>query len=99
MKIDSIQTDIIWENSEANKIHYDQLLKSISQVDLIIFPEMFTTGFSMNNQKISESPRGDTLKWMQRHAQNKKTTIIGSIPVKEKNRYFNRLFVVNHEVV
>lgn len=99
MKIASIQTDIIWENSEANKIHYDQLLKCISKVDLIIFPEMFTTGFSMNNHKISESPRGDTLKWMQRHAQNKKTTIIGSIPVKEKNRYYNRLFVVNHEVV
>ena len=36
---------------------------------------------------------------MQRHAQNKKTTIIGSIPVKEKNKYFHRLFVVNHEVV
>ena len=58
MKIASIQTDIIWENSVANKIRYDQLLKSISEVDLIIFPEMFTTGFSMNNHKISESPRG-----------------------------------------
>ena len=83
MKIASIQTDIIWENSVANKIRYDQLLKSISKVDLIIFPEMFTTGFSMNNLKF-QNLQEDTLKWMQRHAQNKKTTIIGSIPVKEK---------------
>ena len=47
LKIASIQTDIIWENSESNKIHYDHLLKEVQQVDLIIFPEMFTTGFSM----------------------------------------------------
>ena len=65
MKIASIQTDIIWENSVANKIRYDQLLKSISKVDLIIFPEMFTTGFSMNSFNIAESSMGHTLKWMQ----------------------------------
>ena len=45
MKIASIQTDIIWENSEANKIHYDQLLKSISKVDLIIFPKCLQLDF------------------------------------------------------
>ena len=53
LKIASIQTDIIWENSVSNKIHYDDLLKEIQQVDLIIFPEMFTTGFSMNQKKLS----------------------------------------------
>lgn len=99
MKIASIQTDIIWENSVANKIRYDQLLKSISNVDLIIFPEMFTTGFSMNSFNIAESSMGDTLKWMQEHAQIKKTTIIGSIAVKEKNKFLHRLYVVKPKSV
>ena len=44
-----------------NKIHYDDLLKEIQQVDLIIFPEMFTTGFSMNQKKIAEKPDGETV--------------------------------------
>ena len=99
MKIASIQTDIIWENSEANKIHYDQLLKSISKVDLIIFPEMFTTGFSMNKQNCRKTKRRDSLKWMQQHAKTLNTCIIGSIAVNENNHFYNRLYVIKSNEV
>ncbi|MDG1439310.1 MAG: amidohydrolase [Flavobacteriales bacterium] len=94
MKIASIQTDIIWENSVANKVYYDHLLKNIQQIDLIVFPEMFTTGFSTNNHEIAELAQGDTLKWMQEHARNLKTCIIGSVAVKQGNNLYNRLYVV-----
>ena len=94
MKIASIQTDIIWENSVANKVYYDHLLKNIQQIDLIVFPEMFTTGFSTNNHEIAELAEGDTLKWMQEHARNLKTCIIGSVAVKQGNNLYNRLYVV-----
>ena len=87
LKIASIQTDIIWENSLRNKIHYDDLLKEIQQVDLIIFPEMFTTGFSMNQKKIAEKPDGETVFWMQQHAKTLNTCIIGSIAVNENNHF------------
>ena len=94
LKIASIQTDIIWENSVRNKIHYDDLLKEIQQVDLIIFPEMFTTGFSMNQKKIAEKPDGETVFWMQQHAKTLNTCIIGSIAVNENNHFYNRLYVI-----
>ena len=94
LKIASIQTDIIWENAVSNKIHYDYLLKGIEQVDLIVFPEMFTTGFSMNQKQIAEKPDGETVSWMQNHAKSLNTCIIGSIAVKEKNQFYNRLYVI-----
>ena len=94
LKIASIQTDIIWENSVRNKIHYDDLLKEIQQVDLIIFPEMFTTGFSMNQKKIAEKPDGETVFWMQQHAKTLNTCMIGSIAVNENNHFYNRLYVI-----
>ena len=94
LKIASIQTDIIWENAMRNKIHYDDLLKEIQQVDLIIFPEMFTTGFSMNQKKIAEKPDGETVFGMQQHAKTLNTCIIGSIAVNENNHFYNRLYVI-----
>ncbi|MDA9666483.1 amidohydrolase [bacterium] len=94
IKVASIQTDIIWEDSASNKIYYDLLLKDFQQVDLIIFPEMFTTGFSMNHHKIAEKPYGETVSWMQSHAQSLNTCIVGSIAINENNQFYNRLYVV-----
>ena len=99
INVASIQTDIIWENDVNNKIHYDYLLKDIRQVDLIIFPEMFTTGFSMNQKKIAEKPYGKTVSWMQDHAKSLNTCIIGSIAVKEKNKFYNRLYVIKPDKI
>ena len=99
IKVASIQTDIIWENSLSNRIHYDHLLKNIQQVDLIVFPEMFTTGFSMNQQKIAEKTDGETISWMQSHAKSLNTCIIGSIAIQDNNHFYNRLYVVNPDEI
>ena len=60
IKIASIQTNIVWENPKANKLEYDKIFQSIEPVDLIVLPEMFTTGFSMKTENIAENNSGDT---------------------------------------
>jgi len=94
IKTASIQTNIFWENPKANKLEYDKLFQSLETVDLIILPEMFTTGFSMKTEIIAENNSGDTLFWMQEHSKSLDTCILGSLPIKENNQFFNRLYVV-----
>lgn len=94
IKIASIQTNIVWENPKANKLEYDKIFQSIEPVDLIVLPEMFTTGFSMKTKNIAENDSGDTLLWLQEHSKSLETCILGSIPVKENNKFFNRLYAV-----
>ena len=94
IKIASIQTNIVWENPKANKLEYDKIFQSIEAVDLIVLPEMFTTGFSMKTENIAENNSGDTLLWLQEHSNSLDTCILGSIPIKENNKFFNRLYVV-----
>ena len=75
IKIASIQTNIIWENPKANKLEYDKLFQSLEPVDLIILPEMFTTGFSMKTENIAENNSGNTLFWLQEHSKTLDTCI------------------------
>mgnify|MGYP006079377729 FL=1 len=94
IKIASIQTNIIWENPKANKLEYDKLFQSLDTADLIILPEMFTTGFSMRAENIAENNSGETLFWLQEHSKSLDACILGSLPIKENNKFFNRLYVI-----
>ncbi|WP_317898574.1 nitrilase family protein [Aurantibacillus circumpalustris] len=96
MKTTIIQTSLHWENREKNIAHFDNLISSIKErTNLIILPEMFTTGFSMNPEKVSEPSNGGTLKWLKQKAKEKNCVITGSVAVEEKGNYYNRLFWVN----
>ncbi len=91
-----IQTDIFWEDIDRNLQHLDSLISRISNsVDIFVLPEMFTTGFSMDNEKLSESANGKTLMWMKSKAKECKVAITGSIIFFENEKYFNRLLWVN----
>ena len=94
IKIASIQTNIFWEDPKTNKREYDKLFPSLEAFDLIILPEMFTTGFSIRANKIAENSSGETLSWMQQHSKKLDTCIVGSLPIKENNKFYNRLYVV-----
>jgi predicted amidohydrolase len=95
LNITIIQTELAWEQPGKNLEHFYSRIKEISeQTDLVILPEMFTTGFSMHPEKLSEPTEGKTLKWMQSVAAEKNTTLTGSLIINEKNNYYNRLFVV-----
>jgi len=89
-----IQPDIQWEQAEKNLEHIEHLIKSIDHSDLIVLPEMFNTGFSMNVEKMAEDWDGNTCKWMLQMAENTSAVIMGSLIFKEKHNYFNRLIAV-----
>ncbi len=98
LNITIIQTKLAWEQTDRNLDHFYSRISEISgKTDLVILPEMFTTGFSMQPEKLAEPTQGKTLKWMQSIAAEKNTTLTGSLIVKENNNYYNRLFVVAPE--
>ena len=87
-----IQTDLVWENLEENRLRFTEKINSISDaVDLIILPEMFTSGFTMNAETVAETMDGITVAWLQRLAKDKNAAITGSIVIKEDDAFYNRL--------
>ncbi|MCD8412584.1 nitrilase family protein [Tenacibaculum finnmarkense] len=103
LKTALVQSDIVWENpTENRKLFEEKINKLSSDVDLIILPEMFTTGFNMKAHLLAETMNGDTVNWMKRLSKEKNCAITGSIIIKEKafnseekERYFNRLLFVH----
>jgi len=95
LSVTIIQTDLIWENKNENLKHFDHLIDGIKEnTDLIILPEMFTTGFSMNTTELFDTTQGETLKWLQVKSKSKNAAITGSIIIKENEEFYNRLFFV-----
>lgn len=96
LKVALIQSDLIWENPKENRNHFEEKISSISEeIDLIVLPEMFTTGFSMNPEQIAETMQGETVKWMQQLAKKRQCALTGSIIITETNQYYNRLLFVH----
>ncbi|MEL6942079.1 MAG: amidohydrolase [Bacteroidota bacterium] len=92
MNITLIQTTLAWEDVDANLVLLAKQLTSITaQTDLILLPEMFTTGFSMNAQQLAETMDGRTIDWMQKQAKKYDAVVAGSFIVKEKEKFYNRL--------
>jgi omega-amidase len=95
MKIALIQSSLFWENPIANRNHFEVKINAISdKVDLIVLPEMFSTGFTMNPEAVFETMDGETILWMQSLAKAKNLAITGSIIIKENNNFYNRLVFV-----
>ncbi|MEQ8471559.1 MAG: amidohydrolase [Marinoscillum sp.] len=90
-----IQADLHWESAGANLAMFEEKIWTIKEPqDLIILPEMFTTGFSMNPQNLAEVHGTTTFKWMQQQAAQTRAVIMGSCIIREGDKYFNRLYVV-----
>ena len=95
MKTALIQAPLIWENPQANREYFEERVNSIEQeIDLIILPEMFTTGFTMNPKNVAETMQDETILKLKDLAKNKNTAITGSLIVAEKEKYYNRLIFV-----
>ncbi|MBZ9786906.1 amidohydrolase [Psychroflexus sp. CAK57W] len=94
LKITYIQTELTWEHPEANKAHFEKKLSECpSDTDLIILPEMFTTGFSMNAKANAEEVEA-VLGWIKTQSKKFQVALTGSAMVKEHGNYFNRMFFV-----
>ncbi|MDC9722799.1 MAG: amidohydrolase [Urechidicola sp.] len=96
LKIASFQVDIIWEDPIVNIERYTTMINSIdNDVDLVVLPEMFSTGFSMNPSNCAETMNGESVTWMKEIACQKQIAIMGTLAIKENNTYYNRLIFVH----
>jgi len=96
LKITLIQSSLFWENKEKNLEQFSDKIDSVKEpTDLIILPEMFTTGFSMNTKTLAEPLNGATLSWLKKKAVQKSAAITGSFVCEENGKYFNRLIWMN----
>lgn len=95
LRIAVLQADLAWENPSKNRALFSEKIDRINQeVDLIVLPEMFTTGFSMNAEDLAEPHQGMTFKWMQKIASQKGSALTGSLIIKENGKYYNRLYFI-----
>ena len=96
LKIALLQSNLVWENPEQNRLNFSAKINSISNaVDIIVLPEMFTTGFTMTPENVAETMNGKSILWMQKMANKHQLAITGSIVIKENNTYYNRLVFVH----
>ncbi|MEM7083362.1 MAG: amidohydrolase [Pseudomonadota bacterium] len=88
-----IQFDIQWHDPVRNRARIDALLDrhDVANRDLIVLPEMFTTGFTMAADEVAESPDGPTVRWMQKRSAELNAVITGTLAVQEGGAAFNRL--------
>jgi predicted amidohydrolase len=87
-----IQTSLFWEDKGANLAMLAKKIMGIEEyTEIIVLPEMFSTGFSMQPEKFAETMDGPTVEWMRRISAEKKVILTGSLIIKEEENYYNRL--------
>lgn len=92
LKVTLIQSELHWQNVDANLAMFEEKIWQIDeQTDIIVLPEMFTTGFSMESEKLAEPMNFKAFKWMKQMATQTKAVIVGSVIIKEEQQYYNRL--------
>ena len=94
MKITLIQTDLLWNDPAGNRARFEQKIAEAGSADLIVLPEMFSTGFCTQPRLAAEPLGGETLPWMKRIAQKTDCALAGSVAVEENGNYFNRFYFV-----
>ncbi|MEZ7498195.1 amidohydrolase [Flavobacterium sp. Arc3] len=95
MKVALIQSALVWENPEANRTYFEEKINTITEeINLIVLPEMFTTGFTMQPAKVAEKMNGKTVLWLQALAKTKNTAITGSVVIEENFNFYNRMLFV-----
>ncbi|MCB0761042.1 MAG: amidohydrolase [Flavobacteriales bacterium] len=98
LRVTTVQCNLFWEQPEANRNHIEGLISDAGEVgEVIILPEMFTTGFTMNPETHAEnleSGRCATIDWMRQMAKKHEAVVCGSVAICEEERFLNRLYWV-----
>ena len=89
-----VQPDVVWHNAGENLSRIESVLSRSEAADLIVLPEMFTTGFTMEPALVAESPDGRTFDWMRGQAAAHDASVVGSVVVAEHGAFYNRLLWV-----
>lgn len=92
LTITTIQSNLIWEGKSANLRMLEQKIAGIEgKTEIVVLPEMFSTGFSMKPELFAERMDGETLLWMERVSRENSVILTGSVIIEEDGNYFNRL--------
>ncbi len=95
LTISLIQTTVDWEDKSQNLTRFQKLISRTPNSDLIVLPEMFNTGFSMDAEKHAETMAGITVSWLKEMASTSKSAVAGSLIIEENGKFYNR-FVMAH---
>lgn len=96
LNISLVQLDTVWEDIPANLGRLTELLKNVDpKTNLLVLPEMFSTGFTMDPASVSESMEGSAIRWMQGQATLRNMSIAGSLIIEDEGKFYNR-FVFAH---
>ncbi len=92
LRLTLLQTDLHWHDAEANRTRMEKLLRAAApESDVIVMPETFTTGFTMDAPLVAENQSGATADWLRRLAIELETDLCGSVIIRENDHFFNRL--------
>ncbi len=95
LNIVGIQANLTWENPEKNRLFFEKEINKLSKnTDIVVLPELFSTGFTMFPERVAEKMDGITVLWMQKIANKNNIALVGSLVISENNNYYNRLLFV-----
>jgi len=93
LRVSIVQQPLAWNDPAANRDHFDALLAPLAgNTDLVVLPEMFTTGFSMDVKEHAEPVGGPTSEWLGRKARELRAAVTGSVMTKDRSNFYNRMF-------
>jgi omega-amidase len=92
LRVSLVQQPLVWQDPQRNRTHFETLLPALAgQTDLVVLPETFTTGFSMDVERLAESAGGLSSQWLARLANRLDAAVTGSVITEDGGRYYNRL--------
>jgi predicted amidohydrolase len=91
LTITGIQTPLHWEDASANRKMFEEKIRQLQKTEVVILPEMFSTGFSMQTEKLAEKMDGPAVAWMKKISAEKKIILTGSLIIEDEGNYYNRL--------
>jgi omega-amidase len=95
LNVTLLQAELIWQDPAANRARFAEQLTSLAgKTDLVVLPEMFTTGFTMQPEQHAEPAEGPTLQWLREQAARIGAVITGSVAITEAGQFHNRLYWV-----
>ena len=95
LRVTLIQADLHWQNPEANRHKFSRIIEGLDRPGhIVVLPEMFTTGFTMEAASFAETPDGPTIQWMRQTAKERAVVLVGSLIIREGASFFNRLYWV-----
>ena len=98
LSIHLIQVALVWENKEENlKTIQLEIEKLPNSADLVILPEMFSTGFTMKTNLVAETMTGKTVEWMKKMAAKFDIALVGSIVIDDEGKFYNRLLFISKD--